>query len=64
MQWFTVSETLPNGAQRILFDGRTSKELAIGRARIYADATSHQMTVQVFRGKSIGRLIYELRRDQ
>lgn len=61
--WFSVVDTA-NGQQKVLFDGETTKELAIGRAQIYADATIGKICVQVFRGRTIGRQIFELRRDQ
>jgi hypothetical protein len=61
--WFTVAVLYPNGNDRCIFDGPTTKARAIARAHIWQDATGEPVgtRILVLRGKHIGRLIYELR---
>lgn len=61
--WFTIANLRPDGTQHILFDGDTTLDLAIGRARMYADATTGPLDVHVFRGKGVGRQLYRLTRE-
>lgn len=53
----TPMTAIPNCAgQMIAFDGPCTKEEALHLARVYADSWAK---VQVFKGKSVGRLIAE-----
>lgn len=63
MRWFSVVNMQPNGEQFVIFDGKTTKDFAVGRARMYADATTGPLRVLVFRGSRVGRLVFTLIRE-